>query len=98
MTDALIRTATADRVLHLTLDRPEKKNALTRAMYARLAEALNEAADDPQVRAVVISGAGGSTIEGGTGSAEAGSIGPPSAIARASVDASDAAMRSTYSV
>lgn len=64
MTDAPIRTATADRVLHLTLDRPEKKNALTRAMYARLAEALDEAADDPQVRAVVISGADGSFTAG----------------------------------
>jgi len=49
----------ADRVLHLTLDRPEKKNALTRAMYARLADALAEAAEDADVRAVVLSGRDG---------------------------------------
>ncbi len=48
-----------DRVLHLALDRPEKKNALTRAMYAALAGALNEAADNPKVRAVVLSGRDG---------------------------------------
>ena len=52
--------ATVDgRVLHLALDRPDKKNALTRAMYGALADALEEAAADPGVRAVVLSGRGG---------------------------------------
>ena len=46
-------------VLHLALSRPAKKNAITRAMYAGLAEALVEAAPDPSVRAVVLSGTGG---------------------------------------
>ena len=46
-------------VLHLALDRPEKKNALTRAMYGRLADLLAEAADDGAVRVVVLSGTGG---------------------------------------
>ena len=46
-------------VLHLVLDRPEKKNALTRAMYARLADSLEEAATDGSVRVVVLSGSGG---------------------------------------
>ena len=46
-------------VRHLVLDRPAKKNAITRAMYARLADALAEAADDGDVRAVVLSGRGG---------------------------------------
>lgn len=48
-----------DRVLSLVLDRPAKKNALTRAMYAALADALEEAATDPGIRAVVLSGAQG---------------------------------------
>lgn len=54
-----VSATVADRVLHLVLDRPEKKNALTRAMYARLADSLAEAAGDADVRAVVLSGAGG---------------------------------------
>ena len=46
------------QVIHLTLDRPEKKNALTPAMYSDLSKALNAAKDDFDVRVVVISGAG----------------------------------------
>ncbi|WP_207062913.1 enoyl-CoA hydratase [Motiliproteus sp. SC1-56] len=47
-----------DRVLTLTLARPEKRNALTRAMYQTLADALKGAASDAGVRAVVITGTG----------------------------------------
>ncbi len=54
-----VRADHADGVLHLALDRPEKKNALTRAMYAALADALVDAAAKPSVRAVVLSGSGG---------------------------------------
>ena len=46
-------------VLRLTLDRPAKKNALTRAMYAGLADALEQAADDRAVRVVLVQGTGG---------------------------------------
>lgn len=49
----------ADRdsgLLSLRLNRPDKKNALTRAMYARLAEELEAADADPTIRAVLISG------------------------------------------
>ncbi|WP_412070156.1 enoyl-CoA hydratase [Rubrivirga sp. IMCC43871] len=46
-------------VLHLVLDRPAKKNALTRAMYAALADALTDAVTDASVRAVVLSGRDG---------------------------------------
>ena len=54
----------ADRVLHLELDRPDKKNAITRAMYAALADALADAAGDADVRAVVLSGRGGAFTAG----------------------------------
>jgi len=50
----------ADRnsgLLSLQLNRPDKKNALTRAMYSRLAEELEAADADPAIRAVLISGA-----------------------------------------
>jgi enoyl-CoA hydratase/carnithine racemase len=40
----------------IRLNRPEKKNALTRAMYGAMATALREAATDPAIRAVMITG------------------------------------------
>ncbi len=45
-------------VLTLTMNRPEKKNALTRAMYQALADGIDGAADDPEVRCVLIQGNG----------------------------------------
>lgn len=45
-------------VLTLTFNRPEKMNALTRAMYNGLSQGLNEAAGDFAVRAVVLNAAG----------------------------------------
>jgi enoyl-CoA hydratase/carnithine racemase len=47
-----------DQTLHLTLNRPEKKNAITQAMYMTLANNLNAAAGDFAIRTVVISGNG----------------------------------------
>jgi enoyl-CoA hydratase/carnithine racemase len=41
-------------VLTLTLNRPEKKNALTGEMYAALGEAIDASADDADVRCVLI--------------------------------------------
>ncbi|MFL5295626.1 MAG: enoyl-CoA hydratase-related protein [Phenylobacterium sp.] len=41
-------------VLTLTLNRPEKKNALTREMYAAVGDAIDAANDDPSVRCVLI--------------------------------------------
>ncbi|WP_417543204.1 enoyl-CoA hydratase/isomerase family protein [Marinobacter sp.] len=46
-------------VLQLVINRPEKKNALTRDMYQQLSRALNRANGDETVSAIVISGAGG---------------------------------------
>ncbi len=43
-------------VMTITLNRLEKKNSLTSAMYAQLADAVAAAGDDAQVRAVVIQG------------------------------------------
>jgi len=47
-----------DQTLHLTLNRPEKKNAISQAMYMTLANNLNAAAGDFAIRTVVISGNG----------------------------------------
>jgi enoyl-CoA hydratase/carnithine racemase len=48
----------AEGVLTLTLNRPEKKNALTRAMYKTLGEAIDLAANDPDVRCVLLQAEG----------------------------------------
>ena len=45
-------------VATLTLNRPEKRNALNGALVRALKDRLAEAADDPAVRVVVITGAG----------------------------------------
>jgi enoyl-CoA hydratase/carnithine racemase len=60
---APIRTALRERVLHITLARPEKKNALTVEMYEALIEALQRATD-PDVRVVLLSGAAGTFCAG----------------------------------
>jgi enoyl-CoA hydratase/carnithine racemase len=46
------------QVRHLVLNRPEKRNALNGELIAALREAAGEAADDPDVRCVVLRGAG----------------------------------------
>jgi enoyl-CoA hydratase/carnithine racemase len=53
-----IRFQTDQGVATLTIDRPDKKNAITGAMYETLAANLRQAADDKTVRAVLITGAG----------------------------------------
>ena len=45
-------------VARITLNRPEKRNALNDALIAGIKEALRKAAGDEQVRVIVISGAG----------------------------------------
>jgi enoyl-CoA hydratase/carnithine racemase len=51
-----IKIATLNGVATIEIARPEKKNALTRAMYQAMADALTAAAADPAVRAVLITG------------------------------------------
>jgi enoyl-CoA hydratase/carnithine racemase len=48
----------AEGVLTLTLNRPQKKNALTRPMYKALGEAIDLAEHDPDVRCVLIQAEG----------------------------------------
>jgi enoyl-CoA hydratase/carnithine racemase len=54
MSDILVHTEAG--VMTLTLNRVDKKNSLTAAMYAALADALEGAAADAAVRAVLIQG------------------------------------------
>lgn len=62
MADILIDRANA--IQTITINRPDKKNALTSAMYAELAVALYEADQDSSIRATLITGAGGTFTAG----------------------------------
>ena len=58
MSDHIV-TGVQDRILTIRLNRPEKKNALTFAMYTAMNEALAKAESDPAVRVVLITGTPG---------------------------------------
>ena len=51
-----IHTDTRDRVLRIELRRPDKKNAITVAMYEAMSAALERAAGDPELRVILIHG------------------------------------------
>lgn len=53
-----VKIAIADNVLRITFARPEKKNALTTAMYVAIGEALTRAETDPAVRVVLFEAEG----------------------------------------
>ncbi|WP_019816614.1 enoyl-CoA hydratase-related protein [Saccharomonospora saliphila] len=57
-TEDVLNQADADGVRTLTLNRPSAYNSLTVELKERLLEALRGAADDPEVRAVLLTGAG----------------------------------------
>jgi enoyl-CoA hydratase/carnithine racemase len=52
--------------LWLTLNRPQARNALTFAMYDGLAEICSSVGADPEIRAIVITGAGEKAFAAGT--------------------------------
>jgi enoyl-CoA hydratase len=54
----------ADGVTRLTIERPDKRNALSVAVRNAMADALDDAADDPDTSVIVITGAG-STFSAG---------------------------------
>jgi enoyl-CoA hydratase/carnithine racemase len=53
-----VRTELSSGVLTLTLNRPEKKNALTQEMYQALADAIDAAGQNSDVRCVLIQAEG----------------------------------------
>jgi enoyl-CoA hydratase/carnithine racemase len=59
-----IESSRADGVCELRFNRPEKRNAITFAMYQALAAGLRAAAADEAVRVVLLSGAGASFSAG----------------------------------
>jgi 2-(1,2-epoxy-1,2-dihydrophenyl)acetyl-CoA isomerase len=58
LTSDVVEIELAEGIQRITLNRPAKKNALTREMLLRLREALEVAASNQAVRVVAITGAG----------------------------------------
>ena len=63
MTDHVV-VETKDGVMHIRLNRPDKKNALTWEMYQAFADALRSADADPKVRVIRITGTGDAFTSG----------------------------------
>jgi len=58
MSEAHIEVSQHDGLCQILINRPERKNALTHAMYTQLHEAITAAEADPEVRVLMLSGAG----------------------------------------
>ena len=58
MTDVLVDVQQDHGIRTLTLDSPANRNALSERLLAQLEQALRDATGDPDVRAVVLTGAG----------------------------------------
>jgi enoyl-CoA hydratase/carnithine racemase len=53
-----VRVQKTDSILAITLARPERRNAITVAMYAALADAIESAANDDSIRVITVRGEG----------------------------------------
>lgn len=55
----MINFCSENGVIEICIDRPEKRNALSHAMYDRLGELIDQASGDSQCSAIILYGAGG---------------------------------------
>ena len=62
--DSKLLVEVRDQVQWLTLNRPERRNALDRETMSAMEEALVKAGNNPTVRVVVLAGAGGAFSAG----------------------------------
>jgi enoyl-CoA hydratase/carnithine racemase len=51
-----IRVTIDQKIMHIVIDRPDRRNAFTNDMYKRMADALQQADNNKDVRVVLISG------------------------------------------
>lgn len=64
MSDTILLSR-ADHIATITLNRPHKLNAMTKPMWLRLGEVLGELSSDPDLRCIVLRGAGGKAFSPG---------------------------------
>ncbi|MCB1395183.1 MAG: enoyl-CoA hydratase/isomerase family protein [Rhodobacter sp.] len=88
-----IRSDLQDGILTLTLDGPKSRNAIGPHVYQPLQAALIDAAQDPAVRCVVLTGAGGFFCSGGDVNALKDSANETMAQVTARTDGLNAAIR-----
>lgn len=60
----MIRYEVDDRIATITIDRPEKRNAMTFAMLADFISTVKRAGDDDDAQVVIVTGSGGSFCAG----------------------------------
>lgn len=83
---AELRSASEGRTMVLTINNPEHRNALGPEIYAAGVEALNAADSNPEVRSVVITGAGATFCAGGNLQRLLDNRGKPKEVQAQSVD------------
>lgn len=94
MSEQRVTIAVADHIAVVTLNRPDKHNALDGAMFEGILAAAEEVAATPEVRAVVLHGAGPSFCSGlDIGSLMTGPVSLDDILARADGRRSNAAQR-----
>ncbi len=71
-----VLTENRDGVLWLTVNRPEKLNALNRATLGEIADVIESVGDDDEVWAVVVTGSGEKAFVAGADIGELNTLGP----------------------
>ena len=74
---SLILLAVSDQIARVTINRPGKLNAMNSALIAEFIATFGQLADNPDLRAVVLTGAGPKSFVGGADIAEMGAIETP---------------------
>ena len=77
-----------DGIATITVNRPDKLNALNSTVIGELGIAIEAAAQDPEVRAVILTGAGAKSFVAGADISEIAEQGPLDARSRSSQGAS----------
>jgi enoyl-CoA hydratase/carnithine racemase len=83
MTVPPIRLTSGDGIAQLVLDRPAKRNALSRAMWQAIPRLVGEAGADPAVKVLILRGASAEAFSAGADIAEFDQVHASAATARA---------------
>ncbi len=73
MPDAIVEIE--NHLMTITMNRPERYNALTGAMLVRMYDAYQRASEDPDIRCILVTGAGGNFCSGADLKSMAGDAG-----------------------
>jgi enoyl-CoA hydratase len=74
--DKIVQYEVTDRIAWITVNRPDKLNALNRAIVVAIADAARRAVSDPGVGVIVVTGAGDKAFVAGADIAEMAALNP----------------------